>query len=88
VHYVHPDKPPELWVNEVGVAPEYRGAGLGRRLLAALFTRGTELGCTEAWVLADQSNTIAHRLYEGAGGRRAPEPAIMFEFPLGTKDAT
>jgi hypothetical protein len=21
VHYVHPDKPPELWVNEVGVAP-------------------------------------------------------------------
>ena len=21
VHYVHPDKPPELWINEVGVAP-------------------------------------------------------------------
>ena len=20
VHYVHPDKPPELWINEVGVA--------------------------------------------------------------------
>lgn len=21
VHYVHPDKSPELWINEVGVAP-------------------------------------------------------------------
>lgn len=21
VHHVHPDKPPELWINEVGVAP-------------------------------------------------------------------
>lgn len=83
VHYVHPDKPPELWINEVGVAPTHRGAGLGRRLLKALFARGAELGCTQAWVLADVSNTVAHRLYESAGGKAAPEPAIMFEFPLG-----
>ncbi len=24
LHYVHPDKPPELYVNEVGVAPTHR----------------------------------------------------------------
>ena len=30
VHYVHPDKPPELWINEVGVAPTHRGLGIGR----------------------------------------------------------
>jgi hypothetical protein len=24
VHYVHPDKPPELFINEVGVAPSYQ----------------------------------------------------------------
>jgi GNAT superfamily N-acetyltransferase len=30
VHYVHPDKPrPELWINEIGVAPTHRGRGLG-----------------------------------------------------------
>jgi aminoglycoside 6'-N-acetyltransferase I len=23
VHYVHPDKKPELWINEVGVAPTH-----------------------------------------------------------------
>ena len=37
VHYVHPDKPPELWINEVGVAPAHQGQGLGRQLLHALF---------------------------------------------------
>ena len=82
VHYVHPDKPPELWINEVGVAETHRRRGLARRLLEALFERGRGLGCSEAWVLADQSNTTAHRLYENAGGRPSPEPAIMFEFPL------
>ena len=82
VHYVHPDKPPELWINEVGVAETHRRRGLARRLLEALFERGRGLGCSEAWVLADQSNTTAHRLYESAGGRASPEPAVMFEFPL------
>jgi GNAT superfamily N-acetyltransferase len=82
VHYVHPDKPPELWINEVGVAETHRRRGIARQLLQALFERGRGLGCSQAWVLADQSNTVAHRLYESAGGEAAPEPAIMFEFPL------
>ena len=30
LHYVHPDKPPELWINEVGVAPPYRRRALAR----------------------------------------------------------
>lgn len=32
VQYVHPDKPaPELWINEVGVAPSHQGQGLGAK---------------------------------------------------------
>lgn len=27
VYYVHPDKPPELWINEIGVAPSHQGCG-------------------------------------------------------------
>jgi ribosomal protein S18 acetylase RimI-like enzyme len=34
--YFHPDKPPQLWINEVGVSPAYQRRGIGRRLMGAL----------------------------------------------------
>ncbi len=82
VHYVHPDKPPELWVNEVAVAPAHRGQGIGRQLLEALFERGRSLGCGQAWVATEPSNTPARRLYAAAGGVEAPAPFVMVEFRL------
>ena len=85
VHYIHPDKASELWVNEVGVAPEYRGRGIGRRVLAGLLDHGHALGCGEAWLLTDDDNAAARRMYAAAGGRETP-PQIMIEFDL-QKDA-
>jgi len=82
VHYVHPDKPPELWINEVGVAPSYQRQGLGRDLLTALLQHGVTLGCVQAWVLTSPSNTAAQRLYGSLGGRAEPEPSVLFEFSL------
>jgi aminoglycoside 6'-N-acetyltransferase I len=82
VHYVHPDKPAELWINEVGVAPAYRQQGLGRRLLDRTLALGRELGCANAWMLADSDNVAAMRLYRASGGVAAAEPAVMFEFDL------
>ncbi len=69
VHYVHPDKPPELWINEVGVAPAWQREGLGRRLLDALLAHGRTLGCGEAWLGTEPDNAAARGLYEAAGGR-------------------
>lgn len=51
VHYVHPDKPSEMWINEVGVAPTHQGRGLGRAVVRALLEHAKRLGCREAWVL-------------------------------------
>jgi ribosomal protein S18 acetylase RimI-like enzyme len=82
LHYVHPDKPPELWINEVGVAPTHRGQGVGRRLIEALFERGRSLGCGQAWVATEPSNTAARRLYAAAGGVEAAEAFVMVEFRL------
>ena len=82
VHYVHPDEPPELWINQVGVAPSHQRRGIARRLLAALLEHGSRLGCVQAWVLTSPTNTAALRLYEAAGGRAAPEPSLLIEFPL------
>lgn len=79
VHYVHPDKPPELWVNEVGVAPTHQRQGIGRQLLEALFERGRELGCQEAWLGTEQTNTAARRLYASAGGSEELMVYVTFQ---------
>ena len=82
VHYVHPDKPPELWVNEVAVTPTHQGHGVGRQVLAALLAHGRALGCVEAWVLTSYSNTAAKRMYAAVGGVEEPEAPLMITFPL------
>ena len=78
VHYVHPDKPAQLFINEVGVAPSHQRRGFGRRLVDVLVRLATDLQCTEAWVLTDRENVIAQRLYEGAGGETPPDQCIMY----------
>lgn len=82
VHYLHPDKPTELFVNEVGVSPAHRGKGLGRRLMACLLDHGRSLGCRGAWVLTERGNTAANRLYASAGGDAAGGEFVMYEFDL------
>jgi GNAT superfamily N-acetyltransferase len=86
VHYVHPDKSPELWVNEVGVAPTHRNRGLGKKLMRALFQVGRELGCCQAWVLTGRSNPSAMRLYASVGGIEASDEQVMFTFRLNERD--
>ena len=84
VHYVHPDKPPQLWINEVGVAPTHQGQRIGRRLFDTLLEHARTLGCTEAWVLTDdEKNRAAHALYASAGGRASPAGSVrMYTFDL------
>jgi len=82
VHYVHPDKPPELWINEVGVDSAYRNRGIGRQVLAALFARGRALGCETAWVGTEVSNAPARALYRAAGGTEDAEPFVSVTFDL------
>lgn len=83
VIYVHPDKPgPELWINEVGVAPSHQGQGLGKRLMQRTLEIGKESGCTVAWVLTDRDNTAAMALYKSVKGIKDKSDTVMFEFEL------
>jgi aminoglycoside 6'-N-acetyltransferase I len=82
VHYVHPDKPPQLWINEVAIAPGHRRRGLGKAVLRALLALGQRLNCTEAWVLTDRTNVAAMALYASLGGaegadRQGPSDATL-----------
>jgi ribosomal protein S18 acetylase RimI-like enzyme len=82
VHYVHPDKPAELFGNEGGVAPGYRRRGIGRRVLAALLEHGKAIGCRQSWVATEPANTAARALYAGVGDVECKEPAVVVSFDL------
>ncbi len=83
VHYVHPDRPPRLWINEVGIAPTYRRGGLGKAVLRALFQVGRSHNCTLAWVLTDRSNVAAMALYSSVGGIEGAEDSGLSNAMLG-----
>jgi ribosomal protein S18 acetylase RimI-like enzyme len=87
IAYVHPDKPAQLFVNEIGVAARCRRRGLGARLIAALLRRGRELGCDEAWVATEEGNLAARALYASLGGREDRDRAVVFTFPLADEPA-
>jgi ribosomal protein S18 acetylase RimI-like enzyme len=80
VHYVHPDKAPQMFINEVGVSGDYEGQGIGKRLLGALLERAAELGCSEAWTATEPGNDRAQALYAKAGGVKDSTPFVMFTF--------
>ena len=80
IHYLHPDKPPELFINEVGVSDRWHGQGLGRQLLDALIAHARTLGCVATWVLTEEENTVARRLYASVGGME--EGVQIFVVPL------
>ena len=61
----HPDKPTELYVDEVGTASTHRRRGIARAMLDELFVWGRELGCQEAWLGTELDNVAANGLYRG-----------------------
>ncbi|MFL5613195.1 MAG: GNAT family N-acetyltransferase [Gemmatimonadaceae bacterium] len=90
VHYVHPDKPAQLWINEVGVAPSHHRQGIGSRLLDAMLEHGRSLGCTEAWLGTEEDNVAARRLYLRVASSAAPFILYSFDLsaPVGVHDTS
>jgi aminoglycoside 6'-N-acetyltransferase I len=76
----HPDKAPDLYVDEIGVAPAFQRRGIARRLMEEAFAWGRGLGCAGAWLATEPDNTAALALYRALG--EAPQPIVMFEYDL------
>lgn len=81
--YFHPDKPLELFVNEVGVAESYQRQGIATRLMEVLFDAARERGVTYAWVGTEGDNLPARALYVRSGGKG--QDMAYFEFDLSKK---
>lgn len=82
VEYFHPDKPPQLWINEVGVVERRQGQGIGRRLVGALLEMARERGCAYVWVGTETDNHAARACYSAAPGGEPPQEFMFFEWEL------
>lgn len=79
--YVHPDKDPNLFINEASVLEAYQNQGIGQELVKHMVKYGQDvLGCNEAWVATMQSNIQAQKAYVAAGGITEPEAVVMIEY--------
>jgi ribosomal protein S18 acetylase RimI-like enzyme len=61
------------------VAPDWRGKGIGRQLLAHAISEAKEAGCLRVTLLTDQTNEAAMRFYRRAGFERSQ--MVPFRLP-------
>lgn len=78
--HLHPDKPNELYVDEIGVTPSHRGRGIATLLMAEAVAWGREQGCSSCWLGTEPDNTAAQALYRK--WQDDPDDIVMFEFDL------
>ncbi len=82
VEYFHPDKPPQLWINEIGVASTHRRQRIGQRLVQALIDVGLGRGCVSAWLGTDNDNLPAQACFSSVPDGEKPQPFLLYEWDL------
>ncbi|HEX5787732.1 MAG TPA: GNAT family N-acetyltransferase [Woeseiaceae bacterium] len=84
--YRHPDKPLQMFINEVGVAKRCHRRGIGRLLIAKILAAGKARGVAEAWVATEVDNAPARALYESTGGREDAAQAVVYVYDVASGD--
>ncbi|NEQ50910.1 MAG: GNAT family N-acetyltransferase [Leptolyngbya sp. SIO3F4] len=82
VEYFHPDKPPQLWINEIGVTISHRRRGIGRQLVQALVLYAHERGCAYAWLGTDIDNVAAQACFSSVPDVEKPQSFLLYEWEL------
>jgi ribosomal protein S18 acetylase RimI-like enzyme len=72
-----------LCIYEIDVNAAYRRRGIGTRLLRELERIARDRGIEEAFVLTDEDNAAAMRLYESVGGQRNDVVEWDFDYTAG-----
>lgn len=74
--HLRPDKPSELYIDEIDVAPPHRGRGLGKALISHMLETAAAAGVAECWVGTESENEPARALYESFDAE--PEPILLY----------
>jgi len=62
------------------VSPDFRGRGIGRKLIERVIDQCAKDGCRRITLLTDYDNVSAHRFYERAGFGRSM--MVTFRMPI------
>ena len=65
---LHPDKPPAMFINEVGVRDSHLRRGIGTSVTQKLIDIARARGCKGVWLGTESDNTAALALYRKLGG--------------------
>lgn len=71
---------PLLNIHDLAVLPEFRGRGVGRRLLEAVERRAADLGCCKVTLEVREDNDRARRLYRSLGYGHTDGEAVEMLF--------
>lgn len=82
VEYFHPDKAPQLWINEIGVSPAFQKRGIGRALTEALVDEALRRGCVFAWLGTATDNEAGQKCFASAAGVEPAQPFLLYEWEL------
>ncbi|MCC5989365.1 MAG: GNAT family N-acetyltransferase [Pararhodobacter sp.] len=66
---LHPDKPPAMFINQLGTRESHRLRGFGRAVLEALIERARAVGCKGVWLGTETGNRKARAFYRASGGQ-------------------
>ena len=77
--HLHPDKPADLYVDEVVVAPTHQRRGVARLLLGEIERWARERGCVDVWLATEVDNDAARSLY---GSFAESKPALLYFWDL------
>ncbi len=73
-----PDKPSEIYVEEIDVAKKWRRQGIASALLDAVGAEGKTRGIAEFWLVTEKDNKPARKLYDGKAHKK--QKSVWYEF--------
>ncbi len=80
--YFHPDKLPQMFINEVGVTPDSQKRGIGRQLIARLVEEAQRRGCQSAWLGTTPDNVAAQKCFAAVPDAEGPQTFLLYEWDL------
>ena len=69
---LHPDKPPAMFINEVGTRDGYLRRGIGTAVTERMIAIGRARGCQGIWLGTEDDNVAALGLYRSMGAAAVP----------------